>query len=206
MIDTTKAYLQKLQDKPDYQKYKSFLWADYIELLCLANFDGEISKIDVVDRLSERERDLKESSFEDLEEIEELDKEENEYPTRRSEISDKWEVDLSNWFRVLQYRQALYGDSYPFIITDSEIKRREGDFSIQQKLYLYLLLCSNLYLFNKSTQIELASCFEIVSFNSFKNLIPNTAEVHLFGANPLNTSGATVLDHYGIKSPDSVQI
>ncbi len=44
-------------------------------------------------------------------------------------------------------------------------------------------------MFNSSTRIILTSSFEMVSFNAFKNLLPQQAKVHVFGANPLNKEG-----------------
>lgn len=189
MSDLTNLYIENIQKKPSFEKYKSFLWADYIELLCLVNKDGELSYVDIIDRFQERERDLAESNDDDLEEITDLEKEDNDKPTQRSEISIKWETDLSAWFNTLFYRQKLYGKSYPFEISDKVIKRKSNKQSDQQKLYLYFLLCSHLNLFDKSTRIILTSSFEMVSFNAFKNLLPERAEVHVFGANPLNKEG-----------------
>ncbi|MDQ6890731.1 MAG: hypothetical protein M3Z56_10700, partial [Bacteroidota bacterium] len=67
--------------------------------------------------------------------------------------------------------------------------RKSNDPTERQKLYLYLLLCSNLYLFDEATRIKLTSSFEMVSFNAFKNILPEQAEAHVFGANPLNKEG-----------------
>src|SRR4029077_14117838 len=113
-----KEYLRNLQDKPSYPKYKSYKWADYIELLCIANIDGQLSKNDIIDRLEGREKDLQEADADDLEELEELEKEDNENPTRRSEIADKWSTHLADWFKILNLRNALYGNSYPFDINE----------------------------------------------------------------------------------------
>lgn len=189
MSDLTELYLKELQNKPSFQKYRSFLWADYIELLCLANQDGELSHIDVIDRLLERERDLSEGDDDDLKEMEDLEKEDNDKPTQRSEIPIRWENYLSAWFNVLQYRQVLHGELYPFEISEKVIKRKTGQLTKLNKLYLYLLLCSNLYLFDSATRVTLTSSFEMVSFNAFRNLLPEQAETHVFGSNPLNNTG-----------------
>lgn len=189
MSKLTDLYIKNIQNKPSFEKYKSFLWADYMELLCLVNKDGELSNVDIIDRLLERERDLHEASDDDLEEIEELEKEDNENPTQRSEIPIQWENYLSSWFNVLQYRQVIYNDSYPFEINDKVIKTKTTEFTEDQEIYLYLLLCSNLYLFDEATRIKLTSSFEMISFSALKNILPEEAEVHVFGANPLNTNG-----------------
>ena len=46
-------------------------WADYIELLCLTNKDGRISKADVLDFVRERIKDLKEGRTQEDSEAEE---------------------------------------------------------------------------------------------------------------------------------------
>ncbi len=189
MSEIIETYLKNLQNKPRFEKYKSFLWADYIELLCLANNDGELSHNDIIDRLLERERDLFEGNYDDLKEMEDLENEDNDSPTQRSEIPIRWENYLSSWFNVLQYRQVLHKESYPFDISDKVIKRKEDVSAEPHKLYLYLLLCSNLYLFDNTTRLTLTSSFEMVSFNAFKNILPQQAEVHLFGSNKLNNKG-----------------
>jgi hypothetical protein len=184
-----KPYLQKLQAKPKHRQYETYLWADYIELLCLANIDGEMTKSDIIDRLSERERDLQEGDTADIDEVMNMEKEEYEKPSRRSEISDLWEVRVADWFNILNLRESLYQSNYPFIITEHEIKRKNSQLNPSQKIYVYLLCCSNLYLFDKALQVSLANCFELLSYNSFKNILPNDAEIHLFGSNPLNKEG-----------------
>lgn len=189
MSELTDLFIENIQKKPSFEKYKSFLWADYIELLCLVNKDGELSHNDIIDRLQEREKDLSEGNDDDLEEMSDLEKEDNDKPTQRAEISIKWENDLSAWFNILYYRQALYGELYPFEISEKIIKRKNDEPSNQHKLYLYFLLCSHLNLFDNTTRIILTSSFEMVSFNAFRNLLPEHSEVHLFGANPLNKEG-----------------
>ncbi len=69
MSDLIELYLKNLQNKPSFPTYRSFLWADYIELLCFANYDGELSHVDIIDRLLERERDLYEGDDDDLKEM-----------------------------------------------------------------------------------------------------------------------------------------
>src|ERR1051325_7740721 len=119
------SYIVNLQKKPGYPKYLSYHWADYIELLCLANRDGEISKADLNDRFPEREKDLKEGDPEDMAELENLEKEEG-LSTKRSEIPDKWETRLDDWFKIIRVRSAAYQDAYPFQLTDeNELKLKK---------------------------------------------------------------------------------
>ncbi|MGG9960208.1 hypothetical protein [Ferruginibacter sp. SUN106] len=182
-----KNYLSLLSKKPAVTK--SSIWADYLELLCLANIDGELSDEDVIKRLAIRLRDLKEGSATEISEDEELDSDAGEKASNRSRISDKWETELRDWFAVLIMRQASYKDFYPFVVTEREICLKKNKLSLKNKLYIYLLLCSNLNLFSKLESNQLSNSFELLSLEAFKNVMPNDAEVHLFGKNPLNKTG-----------------
>lgn len=183
-------YLTKLEKSPGYKQSLINSWADYIELVCLANIDNEISEEDIIDRLSGRVKDFKEDTDEHLEEIDELEKELEDIaePSRRAEVSDKWESRVKDYFKILALRQALYDDYYPFLVNGDCLSRKPV---LQENhiLYIYLLMCSNLYLFDDVTRIELANSFELISLNAFESLLPANATVHLFGKNPFNKKG-----------------
>lgn len=181
-------YLRRLQTKPSYSKYITIHWADYIELICLANLDGEVSEYDVIDRFEERERDLYEGDPDDIDEMKSFEEEDGEIATRRAEIDDKWKIRVEDWFKVLSVRASLYGEDYPFVVSEKEIKIKDS-LSPRQKIYVYLLLCSNLYLVDKASQNVLANAFELISFDALKAILPPNAQIHLFGSNPYNRSG-----------------
>lgn len=180
-------YLSKLEKSPGYTQMLPNSWADYIELVCLANIDGEVSTEDIVDRLSGRVRDLKEDSPEALAEIDELEKEnENDIqPSKRAEVSDKWDTRVKDYFKILSLREPLYEDYYPFKISSDSIECKK-DLTEEHLLYIYLLLCSNLYLFDDNTRGDLANYFELICYNAFQKLLPCDSISYLFGKNPLN--------------------
>lgn len=180
-------YLSALGKKPD--GLTSSNWADYLELLCLANIDGELSEEDVIKRLKLRLKDLKEGSKNEILIENELESDLGSNASNRARISDQWETKLKDWFGILSMRQITYGDFYPFKIDRGEIILKAKRLSKKQKLYVYLLLCSNLYLFPKSDSNQLSNSFEILSFETFKNILPSDAKVYLFGKNPLNKRG-----------------
>jgi hypothetical protein len=180
-------YLLLLAKKP--QGLSSSNWADYLELLCIANIDGELSEEDVIDRLSIRLKDLKEGTKDEILEDEELSSDSDGTATNRARISDKWETQLKDWFGILNMRQVVYGDFYPFKISNGEISLKASVPTLKQKLYIYLLLCSNLYLFPKKDSNDLSNSFEVLSYETFKNILPDDAKIHLFGKNPLNDNG-----------------
>lgn len=185
-------YLSSLHRTPPYPHYKSFHWADYIELLCIANLDGELSCKDIVDRLTERNDLEVVIPNNDGGDIIEVD---NEMGSRNAENVDKLDNEVNDLFQLLKVRSTFYGKAYPFIIQGNEIRKKKGKFTKQQKLYIYLLLCANLYLFDFDRRLKgiLANCFEVICFSALKKILPTHATTHLFGSNPLNKEG-----RYGI--------
>src|SRR5687768_11122497 len=87
----------KLDRTPRAPKFDVHVWADYVELLCLFNVDGEISRIDVVDRVRERARDLGEGSGPREEDV--------TGTPGASEADDRWSILVSDWFANLHHRQ-----------------------------------------------------------------------------------------------------
>jgi hypothetical protein len=205
----------KLDQLPDGKA--CYIWADYIELLCLTNPDGEVSIEYLVDRMMEREglgelggpSEEGEGRAEPFESMigDAYDKSHGaRYDRHRSEATD--------WFRGLAYRQAAFGASYPFTIERrgtllrrsydntwppeiSIISKMPGTFKLtnnqkedlNKQLYIYLLLASNLRYVNKAYYSIITSLFEVLCVQALKSYLPREAKVYLFGKNPLNNSG-----------------
>jgi hypothetical protein len=183
-------YLNELEKTPSVSQIYSNSWADYIELVCLANVDGEITEDEFADRIMGRIIDLKEDSPDNLKELEELESQsdDQEEVSNRAKIPEKIKTRVRDYFNILALRQNMYGSFYPFQVSEDFIETKQ-DFDDRQLLYIYLLMCSNLHLFDSSSRTKLANCFELISFNAFRNLLPDNASVHLFGKNPYNTNG-----------------
>ncbi len=114
------SYLRNLQRVPsDFEPHN---YADFIELLCLANLDGEVSHSDVIDRIAPRQKDLGEGDYEENREALELDSDDGFFASNRSMISDKWDDKLRDWFLILSMRVSLYGEFYPFIVDGERVK------------------------------------------------------------------------------------
>lgn len=173
--------ISKLENKPKYAKYKSHHWADYIELLCLINIDRVITQSDVLDRVRGREEDLGEGNVDDIEESNEAINTDYE----RAEYEDKWVIQVNDWYCLLEFRSSLYQEYYPFELINDTLSLKKK-ITINHKFYIYLLICSNLYLFSKEIQNLLAGCFEILGLTVFKNFLPNDADIKLFGKSQYN--------------------
>lgn len=188
------------------------IWADYIELLCLVSMDREVSKADVLDRISERQ---------DLGEIEDVSIEQSalnstfsldselpdQYATYDDDAdfllgessdqpvvdayagvpsTDRLEAYASAWFEILHYRARIFDSFYPFEIRSNSIACRPnigGD--PQQRLYLFLLLSSCLKYVQKQSK-HFTDWFEVVSLIALKSMLPKRGKVSFVGSNSLN--------------------
>ncbi|SHE83399.1 hypothetical protein SAMN05444278_106110 [Psychroflexus salarius] len=147
-------------DKPDYKRHDLTAYTDFLELMSLfSNSDG-VTRGDFQDRLFGTD---------------DYDK---------AEIRDKDEIFVNNIFEKAIQRSVLYSDNYPFYIekNQSEILRLKNGLNDSRKLYLLLLVCSNLNIFN-SFQNLLTSEFEKLSAITLKDFLPKNAVVKEFGEN-----------------------
>lgn len=136
----------------------------------MISLDQEFSKADLEDRVHER-KDVGEMQ-------EEIDEENLPTPER----NDNRTRQVSDWFRHLRYREGVFGESYPFCLADDGDTLYVGEsLSVKQKLYIFLLLASNNRYSRRHTNV-LTSCFEVVSKEALKKLMPQGAEVHMFGS------------------------
>lgn len=148
------------------QKYpfdnKLYLYADYFELVSLINHD-KVGVGEMLDR-------LKDEGILNVE----IDKDSD-----TASIKDKDEAFVKNVFGLIQQRQFEYDEFYPFKYQGSFIEVNDI-ITEQQKLYVFLLLASNLNLFG-AFEADLTSEFEKVSKLALKNYLPDFAIVKGFG-------------------------
>lgn len=155
-------------DKPDYKRHDLTAYTDFLELISLfSNSDG-VTRGDFQDRLF---------GTDDYE---------------KSEIRDKDEIFVNNVFEKAIQRSILYSDNYPFYVDNnqSEILKLKNELNDSSKLYLLLLICSNLNIFT-SFQNVLTSEFERLSAITLKDFLPRKAVVKEFGENS-DYSGNTI--------------
>ncbi|GGS06644.1 hypothetical protein GCM10008960_36280 [Deinococcus sedimenti] len=160
-------------DFTDLSREDNYKWADHIELLCLFAKDGIITSADV-ELMIDHEEDIYISNSD----------EEGDFDS--TERGDSRELAVSDWFRILRYRAAQFGDSYPFDLDDSNnIIMKKSVMEDNHKLYISMLASSNLRYF-KYYSPRLTSSFERVSADVLKAYLPTNAEVHNFGAGSTN--------------------
>jgi len=160
--------------------YHVHVWADYLEILCLVSVDQSLSKGDILDRVRTTTDDLSGGGSNDIEENDLEDGEDADH-LAPAQINDKWVARVNDWFKHLSYRSYAFSDAYPFTLSISEdVLEVKKSFTIEEKLYIFLLLCANLRYCRSSTSI-LTRTFERLSADALRSCLADTAEVHVFG-------------------------
>lgn len=157
----------------DKQPTKShfYMWADYIEMLCLTQPDGEITKADVLDRYRDKLATRSRSRIGET----------------LAEEFDSQEGKVNDWFQHIDFRHNRFKEAYPFSLSaDKSILKRKRHITEKQKLYIYLLAAANLRWFRKTIENSLTNSFEEISTLVLKKYLANSGKSYLFGSNPLN--------------------
>lgn len=152
--------LRSFSKTPEQALSKSHYYCDYIELIALCDCDDGVSVSDIYDRFLEDQK------------IKDIGSDEG------SESNERWLGYISDWFRELNVREAIYNNFYPFTYDGNRL-RVKNELSGERKLYIVFLLCSMLkYIENHHV---LTTLFETLSLHTMKGYLPRHAEVHLFG-------------------------
>lgn len=146
---------------PNIPKHKHHLYADYIELIALFT-KSHVTKSDILDRL--------------FDEGIELSDEKN--MAEKDDNNENW---INEIFDLINHRNSLFSDDYPFNFENNNLKIKDR-ISEKNKIYLSLLISSSLNYF-KLLQPELTTEFETISFQSLLNYMPKTAKVKATGEN-----------------------
>ena len=185
-------FLANLEGLPRAPRFSSHEWADYLELLCLVNVDGQLSKADALDRIRPRVDDLREGG-------EGVSNQNGQGPPQTSgdqsttggpdtspgQATDAWSTQAHELYKHLAFRSRVFGNFYPFVVNakQDELSTKVAT-DLEQKFYISLLLSANLtYIGPKHHQ--LTSSFEVLSLEVLKRFLPNGAEAHIFGTSPL---------------------
>lgn len=144
--------------------FEKNVWADYVEIICLTNPDGEISLSDILTIASEDAL---------------------ERPKRGSdetgEQEDAFYQKFLDTFKYLENRAYMLNDAYPFSFTDEDTISIDFErLSTKQTFYLFLLYCSNLSRFSKPDQQCLTKEFEVVSKYILQQILPSF-HIEIFG-------------------------
>ena len=171
MEDKLNFFLEKLRSLPECNNDDFYRFADYIEIKCLANIDGTYSQKEFLDDAIGRAEDLGEGDFEENQKTKKL-------PNAKK--NDRWALIATDSFRVIESRIKLFGEFYPFYLTDNKKSLGLKDNLEKEKIYVFLLLCSDLK-YTLKFKKELTSSFEKASLDVMINLFPK-GEFKLFGS------------------------
>jgi hypothetical protein len=159
----------------DFALHDTHHWEDWVELCCIANMDGQTDVASISDRFREERETRKEVDVEDD------DSNEPQPQVDRAEEQDKQYLRVKKWFISLANRERLLGKNYPFELNPENSKLQlKANLTHSQRLYVALLMMSNLHYFN-SSQSALTSSFETMGVEIFRWLLPPHADVHRFG-------------------------
>ena len=158
----------KLSDKYPRDS-KLYLYADYFEFVALINH-CEIGDEDMLDRL--RDEDI-------IGRNKSSDGTVNNESSMNTSVNDDDEAFIKSILKLIEQRAFLFGDLYPFNYNDERFCIKE-DLSEHQKLYIFLLVASNLSLF-KDCMGNITTEFEFISEKALQNYVPNYAIVQGFG-------------------------
>ncbi|MFC2188613.1 hypothetical protein ACFCT7_14950 [Fulvivirgaceae bacterium LMO-SS25] len=144
--------------KPDYTKSEINYYADFVELTALFSNQDGITLGDIQDRFFG----------------------EKDYESAGKRDDD--EIFLQGIFQLIIERVLLYENNYPFSFSESEILTLKPDLTINNKLYISLLISSKLNIFNEF-KADLTTDFEAISYSVLKYFLPTDSIVKEFGKN-----------------------
>ncbi|CAM3848319.1 hypothetical protein DETS111669_29640 [Delftia tsuruhatensis] len=146
-----------------------FLWADYVELLCLFNGNGIVSKGNI------------DSQKQEANDLQTPDNNQSGSTTESEEVDDKVSQNWSDIYSRLRARSAQYSD-WPFSLERNLLRSKFDKGNAKHRLYAALLIASSLRLCLKDRANEVTSAFEEISFNWLRNALNDSWEVRPFGA------------------------
>lgn len=161
----------------------SFLWADYVELLCLCSKNGIVAKgnlqaqqQEAQDLQSDAGDDEHYSMEDDLSLIsDEQDRTDSEVLDDR--VTRRWD-DIK---KRLHARSASF-PGWPFEIDGDVLRTKFDAENAEQRLYVALLIASSLRLCHDKRSAEVTSAFEEVSYHWLRQSVTTLWQVQPFGA------------------------
>lgn len=170
-----------------------YIWCDYIELRCLVHTDRRLSRGGVQELLDDTAQMYGEKTDADVvspadhtadADIDDDDSDRHDgVPSEGGYLETRNEMRVAGWFANLAFRAKLFGDAYPFKLSDDgkELEALPVDTPLRL-LYVQMLMSASLRLVPKRRHDELTESFEETSHEIFKQLMPMGWEVHRFGA------------------------
>lgn len=159
----------------------TFLWADYVELLCLSSKNGIISKGNLQAQQQEAE-DLQADAGEDEQSLLDegsllIDVDPNASEILDDHVATRWED-----IKTRLYARSLSFPGWPFELTGEVLRKKFDAKNAEQRLYVSLLIASSLRLCHAKRSMEVTNAFEEISYHWLRRSVTELWQVRPFGA------------------------
>lgn len=161
----------------------SFLWADYVELLCLCSKNDIVAKGNLQAQLQEAEDLQTDAGQDELNSIEDdsSTNDDNVDPNEREVLDDRitrrWED-----IKKRLHARSLTFPGWPFELNGDVLRAKFDAQNPEQKLYVSLLIASSLRLCHDTRSPEVTSAFEEISYHWLRQSLTGLWQVRPFGA------------------------
>ncbi len=148
-----------------------FLWADYIELLCLCSQNGLYAKGNLQEQEQEAE-DVQSDTEDDFESTSDITSAESD-----DQIAARWD-DIKTRLAARQIGFPVW----PFELDGDVLRLKLDHECAEHRLYVSLLIASSLRLCNPKRAKEVTDAFEEISFHWLRQSLTPQWQVSPFGA------------------------
>lgn len=160
-----------------------FLWADYVELLCLCSKNGLVSRGNLQAQVQEAQDVQVDADIDG--DPDEIDGPSDESAVLDDRVSARWDDIVLR----LNARKASY-PGWPFELDGAVLRSAYDEQRDDHRLYVTLLIASSLRLCVATRSNEITSAFEEISYHWLRRSLPQFWKVRPFGAH------ATLPDAY----------
>lgn len=177
---------------PSAAKRDTHTWADWIELRCLIDPDGLVTRGQVADWLREDPQEAggdgatdaagETSQVQDADYVE-TDEEADQRSAARvmaPQRVDSRALRATDYFAVLRTRAGELAGAYPFTVDATGLHREVDPDNAVHRLYVFLLLAAQLRVVAERRRKHLTTTFEQLMVPALESLLPG-ATVQLFG-------------------------
>jgi hypothetical protein len=152
-----------------------FLWADYVELLCLCSKNGLVSRGNLQAQVQEAQDVQVDADIDG--DVDDIAGPDDESAVLDDKVSARWDDIVSR----LNARDASY-PGWPFQLDGAVLRSVYDEQRADHRLYVALLIASSLRLCVKTRSHEITSAFEEISYQWLTRSLTQFWKVRPFGA------------------------
>jgi hypothetical protein len=155
----------------------TFLWADYVELLCLCSRNGLVSKGNLQAQVKESADVQMDFGTDDADDAGDDPAKDVPLEILNDKVSAKW----ADIHQRLQAREKSF-PGWPFTLEPNLLRSKFDPTNDGHRLYAALLIASSLRLCHDTRSGEVSSAFEEISYHWLRQSLNSLWEVRPFGA------------------------